>query len=66
MNPIIPLITYYIGIAVVFLTHLYMIISAIIAKKFSFRNPMIIHSIINIAAALMIAFYFMVKEKYIK
>lgn len=48
--------TYYIGILIVFLTHFYTLYSNSMSKA---------HSIINIAAGLMIAYYFMTKEKYI-
>ena len=53
------LISYYVGIVIVFVTHIYML--------FSPMSPSIMqsHAIINIFAALCIAYYFMYKEKYI-
>ena len=55
----IHLISYYIGIFIVFVTHIYMLI-------ISSSNDMKIHSILNIIAAIFIAYYFMNKEKFIK
>ena len=50
------LISYYIGISIVFLTHMFML----------FQMPsMRMHSIINLFAAVMIAYYFMFREKII-
>lgn len=53
------LISYYIGIFIVFATHIYMLI-------ISSSNEMKIHSILNIMGACFIAYYFMHKEKFIK
>jgi len=53
------LISYYIGIFLVFATHLYVLMN----------NPgmeMKIHSYLNIFAGLCIAYYFMTKEGYLK
>lgn len=55
----IHLISYYIGIFIVFVTHIYMLV-------ISSSNDMKIHSILNIMAAIFIAYYFMNKEKFIK
>lgn len=50
------LISYYIGISIIFLTHIFML----------FQMPsMRMHSIINLLAAVMIAYYFMFREKFI-
>ena len=50
----IHLISYYIGIFIVFTTHIYMLI-------ISSSNDMKIHSILNIMGAIFIAYYFMNK-----
>jgi L-asparagine transporter-like permease len=52
------LISYYIGIAIVFLTHIFMMVT-------TKDHQMMIHSAVNIFAALCIAYYFMNKEKMI-
>lgn len=53
------LVSYYIGIFIVFATHVYMLLD---------KPPttMLWHSVINILAALMIAYYFMNKEGFIQ
>lgn len=51
------LISYYVGISIIFLTHMFMLV-----KMPSMR----MHSIINLFAAVMIAYYFMSREKFIK
>ena len=55
------LISYYIGIFVIFISHSYMLLFPE-QKIVSMRD----HSIINIIAALLIAYYFMHKEGFIK
>ncbi len=50
------LIFYYVGIAIIVLTHLFMILT----------NPsMRIHSLINLVAVCAVAYYFLNKEGYI-
>jgi hypothetical protein len=52
------LILYYIGISIVFVTHVLMLVTS--------ENPkMKMHAVINVVAGLFIAYYFMAKEKYI-
>lgn len=53
------LVTYYIGIALVFITHVYLL------TKANTSQEMQIHSLINLFAGLCIAYYFMNKEGYI-
>ena len=50
-----PKIAYYIGIFIVFVTHAYM----------ASQNMMPEHAYINLAAAALIAYYFMTKEGYL-
>jgi hypothetical protein len=54
----IHLVSYYIGIFIVFLSHLYVIFN-------SNNQEMINHSWLNIFAAMLIAYYFMNKEEFI-
>jgi len=54
------LIFYYIGIALVFITHIYMLINA----KNNMEDK--VHAIINLFAACSIAYYFMNKEGFIR
>jgi hypothetical protein len=52
------LISYYIGIIIVFFSHIYTLLD----------NPtemMFYHSFLNILASILIAYYFMNKEKFI-
>lgn len=50
------LIAYYLGILIIFFSHVYMI----------YKSGPNTHSVINIVAVLLIAYYFMNKEEYIK
>ena len=54
------LTSYYIGIFIVFASHLYVL------SKPGISTDIKIHSYVNILAALLIAYYFMHKEGYIK
>lgn len=54
------LISYYIGILIVFITHIYMIVKERDDPK------MLSHSVVNLFAGLFIAYYFTHKEGYIK
>ena len=54
------LISYYIGITIVFLSHVFMLIKPLP------MNAMNTHAVLNIVAGLLIAYYFMNKERYIK
>ena len=56
----IHLIFYYIGIALVFITHIYMLV------VYKNNKEMLVHASINIFAALCIAYYFMNKEGFIE
>ncbi len=56
------LIAYYIGILTIFVTHLY----PLIYDRSIFMITMKQHNIVNIVAGLLIAYYFMNKEKFIK
>lgn len=53
------LASYYVGILIVFATHVYMLVD----KP---STTMMWHSIINLVAAFMIAYYFMNKEGFIQ
>ena len=53
------LIAYYIGIFVIFASHIYMIVTMP-------TQPMLVHSVANLVAACCIAYYFMNKEGFIK
>ena len=53
------LLSYYIGIFIVFASHIY-----VLAKNPS--KNMKIHSYVNLVAVLLIAYYFMNKEKFIR
>lgn len=56
----IHLLSYYVGIFIVFATHLYMLFT----KSSDMMTKQ--HAYINLFAAIMIAYYFMHKENYIK
>jgi len=51
------LISYYIGIFIVFASHIYILVTA--------DKAMSAHSVINLFAAMLIAYYFMSREKII-
>lgn len=55
----IHLVSYYIGIFIVFFSHIYMLISR------TSYTMMVYHSYLNIFGALLIAYYFMHKEAFI-
>ena len=57
----IHLIAYYIGIFTIFASHIYLF-----AKPEQTPDAMKMHSVINIIAALLIAYYFMNKEGFIR
>uniref|UniRef100_A0A6C0KS68 Uncharacterized protein n=1 Tax=viral metagenome TaxID=1070528 RepID=A0A6C0KS68_9ZZZZ len=61
MSDKVHLFFYYIGIAIIFLTHIYMLAMPNMNAK-----AVRIHAIINLIAALFIAYYFMNAEGYIK
>lgn len=56
------LISYYIGIFVVFASHIYLLTM----KDVMTNDIMKVHSYANLMAALLIAYYFMNKEGFIK
>lgn len=53
------LIAYYIGIFIVFASHIYLL-------SISKNSVMIQHSYVNLTAALLIAYYFLHKEGFVK
>ena len=57
----IHLVSYYIGIFIVFASHAFVLVAPN-QKLISMK----VHSYLNIAAALMIAYYFMWRENFIK
>jgi hypothetical protein len=59
------LIFYYIGIALVFITHIYMLVKN---KELTLHGTAawVTHAIVNLVAALCIAYYFMNKEGFIR
>lgn len=59
-------ISYYIGIAIIFLSHIYLLFNAIKMKNGMTFWQVISHSIINIIACVLIAYYFMYNEGYIE
>lgn len=61
MSNTVHLISYYIGIFIVFFTHIYMLISPSMTTK-----QVRLHAGLNIFAALCIAYYFTNREGYIK
>ncbi len=58
----IHLISYYIGISIIILTHVWLIF---LVKNMG-RNDVMWHSIVNIIAIILIAYYFLFKEGFIK
>lgn len=56
------LIAYYIGIFIVFVSHLYMLVQP---DAMSTKTSMQIHAVVNLVGASLIAYYFMKTEKYI-
>jgi hypothetical protein len=56
----IHLVSYYIGIFIVFFTHLYMLFDTTSSKTMMFY-----HALINLFGAVCIAYYFMHKEEFI-
>lgn len=54
------LISYYIGIFIIFSSHIYMIFN-----PYQTSSNIIKHSVLNLAGASMIAYYFMYKENFI-
>ena len=54
------LVSYYIGIFIVFFSHIYMLFTKTSNKM------MIFHAYLNLFAAFLIAYYFMHKEGFIK
>ena len=58
---LIHVIAYFIGIFIVFASHVFILVNPK-QKLISMK----LHSYLNILAALMIAYYFMWREKYIK
>lgn len=57
----IHLLSYYIGIAIVFFTHLIILV----LPKWSKNISMQVHAYLNIIACFLIAYYFMHKERFI-
>lgn len=57
----IHLFFYYLGIAIILLTHIYMLVKPKMDAK-----EMRMHAIINLIAVLFIAYYFMNREGFIK
>lgn len=55
------LVSYYIGIFIVFFSHIYTL-----SKSGVNSSEMSIHSIANLIAAALIAYYFVNKEKFFK
>ena len=56
----IHLLSYYIGIFIVFISNIFLLINSKSYKIITY------HAYLNIIAALLIAYYFMNKEKFIK
>jgi uncharacterized MnhB-related membrane protein len=54
------LISYYIGITIVFASHVYLLSE----KKLD--NKLVAHGVVNLVAAMLIAYYFLHKEQFIK
>ena len=59
------LISYYLGIVLVILTHIFMLSTELPKDPKVVKQMLVAHSIINLIAVLCIAYYFMHKEKHI-
>lgn len=58
------IISYYIGIFIIFSSHIYLLV--VLNGKGMTGKEVLAHSIINILSGILIAYYFMHKENFIK